>query len=201
MDDTGFGESPFRQQYQPAQSEKRSSKRIILIVVAVLLLGGGIFAATRFLGTSTSQPEKTEATPTPTEFVFPTDTPTPETSPTKEPSPTTKATPTKAPPANTIDKATGLDRAKLTVAVRNGSGTAGEAGKASDTLKGLGYTVSAIGNADNFDYVDVTIQVKSSKSNYLSLLRSDLSSSYTVGTASASLADSSSTDAVVIVGK
>ena len=62
---------------------------------------------------------------------------------------------------STIDKATGLDRANLTIAVKNGSGVTGAAAKASNFLKDLGYTVSSTGNADNSDYENTVIEVKS----------------------------------------
>ena len=85
--------------------------------------------------------------------------------------------------------------------MQNGSGVVGAAKKAADALKELGYGISSTGNADNYDYTNVTIQVKSGKSNFLSLLQKDLGSSYTVGTASADLTVTSSADALVIVGK
>ena len=94
-----------------------------------------------------------------------------------------------------------LDRGKLTVSVQNGSGVTGAAAKASDMLKKLGYNITATGNADKEDYQNLKIQVKTGKKDYLPLLKSDLSKSYTVGVASSDLAESSPTDAVVIIGK
>jgi hypothetical protein len=85
--------------------------------------------------------------------------------------------------------------------VQNGSGEAGVAGKGAATLKHLGYNVVDTGNADKFDYANVFIQIKSSDSDYLSLLKNDLGLSYTIGTTSADLPDSFSSDALVIIGK
>src|SRR3990167_9003906 len=83
---------------------------------------------------------------------------------------------------------------------QNGSGEAGVAGKAAGILKDLGYLAST-GNADNFNYSNVTIQVKSTKSDYLALLKKDLSASYTIGSSSSDLSATSSADALVIIGK
>jgi len=89
----------------------------------------------------------------------------------------------------------------MSVTVQNGSGEKGVAAKAADTLRGLGYNVVSAGNADNYDYSDVTIQVKSSKSDFLSLLKKDLSTSYTIGSSTSDLTATSSSDALVIIGK
>lgn len=98
-----------------------------------------------------------------------------------------------------IDKS-GLDRSKLSITVQNGSGTEGVAGKASAILKGLGYNVPTTGNADNYNYVGVTIKVKKENSNFLDLLKKDLSKNYVVNSSSSDL-PSSSPDALIIIGK
>jgi len=85
--------------------------------------------------------------------------------------------------------------------VQNGSGTAGVAAKGVSVLKGLGYDVVTSGNADNFNYTNVTIQVKSGKSDFLSLLKKDLGFNYTIGSATSDLPDSFSSDALVIIGQ
>ena len=134
------------------------------------------------------------ATPSPTEGL-PTETPTPTLVP------NTTTTPTPVPTLNPIDQASGLDRSQLAVTVENGSGEAGVAGKAADVLKHLGYNVTGTGNADNYNYTNVVIQVKGASSQYLTLLQTDLGLSYTIGTTSADLPDSFSSDAVVIIGQ
>jgi hypothetical protein len=85
--------------------------------------------------------------------------------------------------------------------VQNGSGTAGVGAKAAAVLKGLGYNVVVTGNADNFNYTNVTIQVKSGKSDFLALLKKDLGFNYTIGNATSDLPDSFSSDALVIIGQ
>lgn len=167
-------------------------KIIIFIVVVVLIILG----AFKFF--SGGQNNKIDVTPTPTQEVLPTDTPPP--SPTEGPSGTPSPSP--KPTVNAVDKSSGLDRSKLSIHVLNGSGTAGASRKASDFLEGLGYNVIEMGNADNFNYEQTSIQVKSASDKYLSLLKKDLSASYTVGSASADLSSSpEKADAVVIIGK
>ena len=179
------------------QSPKRS-KFLIFFVISIFIIVGA-FGAWQFFGAKSQEEEKIP-TPTPTEFQLPTEKPTPEATK-EEPANTPSPTSTPEPTVNPIDKTTGLDRSKLSIEVQNGSGAVGVAKKAADVLKALGYVISSTGNADNYEYSNVTIQVKGGKSNFLSLLQKDLGSSYTVGTASADLTATSSADALVIVGK
>lgn len=164
---------------------------VIIIVIVLILLGIFKFAS----GGS----KKIDITPTPTQEVLPTDTPTPEVSTT--PSPTEKPTATPKPSVNPIDKASGLDRSKLSIHVLNGNGIAGSSKKAADLLESLGYNVTKTSNADNFNYDKTVIQVTSEKSDYLALLKKDLSGTYTIGTASADLTGGSNYSAAVIIGK
>lgn len=126
-------------------------------------------------------------------------TPSPTSTPVAKESPSPASTPTPSP--SSVDTETGLDRSNLSVEVQNGSGTAGVAVKAKNFLKNLGYNVTSVGNADNFNYTDVTVKVKAADKKYLPLLIKDLSGSYTVGSSSSDLSASSSADALVIVGK
>ena len=177
----------------------KKSKRFLFLVVAIVIIIAVFFLGSNFLG-SKNKKESSKITPTPTEFQIPTDTPAPSSTeePTLTPKPTSSPTPKTA--SNPIDKATGLDRSKLSIEVQNGSGEAGVAGKGAGILKDLGYLTST-GNADNFNYSNVTIQVKSAKSDYLALLKKDLSTSYTIGSSSSDLSATSSADALVIIGK
>lgn len=186
------------QSYPFPPSSSRRSRRLFPLIALLLLVFLLIFVAARFIGSRKGQ-TKVALTPSPTEVIFPTDTPVP----TEVLSPTVKptSTPTPKPTVNPVDKATGLDRSTLSVSVLNGSGTAGVAGKASDLLKALGYRVVSTGNAASFDLVTTTIDVKSAKSEFLPLLKKDLSSSYTIGTTSATLSATASADAVLTVGK
>ena len=175
---------------------------VIVVVVAIVILG--IFKF--FTGGSGST---SDITPTPTLETFPTDTPFPtetpaEESPTPSPkaSPTTSATTTPKPTTgDTVDKATGLDRAKLSIHVFNGSGVTGAAKKASDYLESLGYNVVDFDNADSSDYTSTEIQVIPSKSDYIALLKKDLSANYTVGKTTDSPPSTETANAVVIIGK
>lgn len=99
-----------------------------------------------------------------------------------------------------VDKS-GLNRAALSVMTQNGSGIEGTAGKAAKILKEQGYNVTSTGNADNYNYAGVTIKVKKDKSNFLELLKKDLSKDYTVSAASSDLSSDSPTDALIIIGK
>lgn len=179
--------------------KKRSWKKALLVIVVLVLLGfGGYNAMAYFLGSGTpAQQEEVEITPTPTVEEQPTETPTPEESPTPE---VTKA-PTPRPTTSPIDKTTGIDRSELSIEVQNGTGEVGIAKKAADFLKSFGYKISSAKNADNSDYTNVTISVKAASANYLSLLKKDLNTQYTVGDTNSTLSASSSADAVVIIGK
>src|SRR3989344_999696 len=146
-----------------AQPKRKINKRFIYLALAILALII-IFFAFKTLGSSNKGNinDKPEVI-TPTGFPTETSIPSPSDSPTN--------TPTPKPTVNPVDKQTGLDRSELSVTVQNGSGEAGVASKGSDTLKNLGYNVIGIENADNFEYVNVSIQVKSGKSDYLNLLK------------------------------
>ena len=174
-----------------------SAKRYIIVIVIIVVLVIVILGIFKFASNSGSK--KVEITPTPTQEVLPTDTPTPEVSTT--PSPTEKLTATPKPSVNPIDKTSGLDRSKLSIHVLNGNGTAGASKKAADLLEGLGYNVTETSNADNFNYDKTVIQLTSEKSDYLALLKKDLSGTYTIGTASADLTGGSNYNAVVTIGK
>jgi hypothetical protein len=200
MEDNQF--QPPLGQVKYTNSSSNKSKKFLFMFIFLLLLVGVGFITTKYCLKSEKQTKSLTIVPTPTEYQFPTDTPTPQATPTaslKKVTPTTK--PTEKPTANPVDSTSGLDRSALSVEVQNGSGEAGVAGKGSDILKSLGYKVTAAGNADNFDYQNVTIQVKSIKSGYLALLKKDLGFSYTIGTTSADLSSSSTADALVIIGK
>ncbi len=168
--------------------KKRNPKNLLYLVGAVIIIVVLFNAIKMFTGGS-----KTAATPTPTPVAVETLTPSPEAS--------AKETATPKPTTNPVDSATGLDRSDLSVEIQNGSGAAGVAGKASDLLKGLGYNVASTGNADNFDYTDVTVKVKAAQKKFLPLLIKDLSTDYTIGSSSSDLSASSSADALVIIGK
>lgn len=189
-----YSSNPEPQYSTPPSPKKRSPRKFLYLlgVIVVILI---LLNAVRFIS---SRGKSSAPTPTPTislEAPSPSPTEQPTSSPTEAPTPTPKAT------SNSVDSATGLDRSKLSVAVQNGSGEAGVGAKASTLLKNLGYDVVSTGNADNFNYTNVTIKVKSTQQAYLPLLNKDLSANYSVGTTSADLTATSSADALVIIGK
>lgn len=197
MEDTSF-QSPINQFNYSSPEMPRKPKKFIYVILFLVILVGFFLTRNLFFG-SNKEKKSPETTPTPTEFQFPTDTPAPSISPTSEAEKPT-VTPTSK-TVNPVDASTGLDRSTLSVEVQNGSGETGVASKGSTVLKGFGYKVASTGNADNFNYENVTIQVKSTKANYLALLKKDLGFSYTVGSTSADLASTFTADALVIIGK
>lgn len=176
--------------------KRRISKRIalfgIFFIIILLLLGSVAYFVTR--GNSgeqvtesitlpdNSEPEVTEEEPT--------------TAPEESPEPTKEEEeeePTAAPTSATSTAGS--------VAVQNGSGESGVAAAAAAILRDSGFSIATTGNADNFEYTNVTIQVKNSKKSILSDLEEALSKDYTIDKTSTDLAESSSYDALVIIGK
>lgn len=195
------------------QREQKRSPRIIFTLIIVLLLSGFlVYAGSNILGIKETKVQEAKITPGPTEFVFPTESNSADAESNSadadaSSSPTPEAT-SIPPTINPVDKTTGLNRSKLSVAVQNGSGETGAASKVSEVLKEFGYEVVSIGNADSFTYENMVIDIKQDKSSYLPLLKKDLEITYTIGSTSATLSSSSSADAasaafdaVVIVGK
>lgn len=155
-----------------SSGRKRGPKKLLLALLAIILIVVlGFLLKGKLFKSST-------ATPTP--------------SPVSQESPTPQESATPSP---------SLDRSKLSVQIENGSGTSGVAGTASSFLKNLGYNVVSTGNADNFNFTGVTIQVKSSKSDFLTILKNDLKANYTISSATSDLSATSSADALVIIGK
>lgn len=210
MEESVFSQSPFSSDSSSSASNgggsSRRGKKLLFLIVLLIILGLIAFGAVKFLGGNVlgpaPTPTPTMAAPTPTDT--PTPTPEPSGSPTPtpktvaKPTPTSAVTPTKS-ASGTVDRATGIDRATITVAVQNGSGVTGAAKKAGDFLSGLGYTLGTVGNADTSDYAQTEIHVKAGKASLLNLLKKDLGTEYTVGTAASDYTGAG--DALVIVGK
>jgi len=189
--DLAMGETSF---YLRDETHKKN-KKLLLFLLLLLILGIGAFFVFKSFSPSKVGNSHVSLSPTPTEFVYPTDTP--AVSITTTATSASKLTPTPAPTKTSASDKTGVSP----ITVQNGSGEAGVAGKMSDYLKGLGYSVSSTGNAGSFDYTGVTIQTKASSAKYVLQLKSDLSKQYTVKIASSDLPATSSADIVVIVGK
>lgn len=189
--------------YTVSSSSKKNRKLVRFLLIGIVLVGVG-FGVFKLLGSSKKTDEAREEAKS-ADTSLPTNTPAPTIEATLTPSlsPTTAPTntPTPKPTANPVDKESGLDRSKLSIEVLNGSGTAGVGKKASTFLGDLGYKIASTGNADHYNYEKVSIEIRSGKSDFLSLLKKDLSGSYSIGSSSASLSASSSADARIIVGK
>ncbi|MEK7551333.1 MAG: LytR C-terminal domain-containing protein [Patescibacteria group bacterium] len=200
MEETQNFETPA--QFAPAP-KKKINKRFLYLIAFIVFLGVAFLGYSVLGSNKTSQSSQISQTPTPTEFIIPSDTPIPTEKVTDTPIPTEEIseTPTPKPTQNPVDSSTGLDRSGLTVTVQNGSGQSGVAKTGVDYLTNLGYDVSSPENADKEDYTGVTIQVKSTSNKYLTLLKNDLAKEYTVSVSTSDLADSFSTDALVIIGK
>ncbi len=101
-----------------------------------------------------------------------------------------------------FDTMTGIDRSIPKIYVENGAGNTGVANQMRDILKDFGYSVIGTGNADNFNYQDITIKTKKGFSDFLYILKRDIKiASFAVASASADLATDDTKDIVVIVGK
>lgn len=112
------------------------------------------------------------------------------------PTPTPTPVPTPTPTPNVTVK-----REDLSIKVLNGGGVPGAAGKMKSFLEEKGYTVSGVGNTEDYTYEQTEILVKSDKEAYRKLLQEDLNDDYVIGTGAATLSDDASEDAQVIVGK
>lgn len=113
-----------------------------------------------------------------------------------KPSPTQTPAPT---PVPTV--APTVKREDINIQVLNGGGVPGAAGKMRTVLTDLGYNVSDVGNTEDYSWEETEILVKAGSDQVLKMLEDDLKGKYTIGTASATLPDSVSYDARVIVGQ
>ncbi|HET7098739.1 MAG TPA: LytR C-terminal domain-containing protein [Patescibacteria group bacterium] len=114
---------------------------------------------------------------------------------TPEPTVTTEATasPTSTPSAK-------LDLTKYPVAIFNGSGIPGEAGKAKTLLTTAGFNVPTTANAATYDYTKTIIKAKSTvESDFIAKLAETLGKNYVVDK-SQTLDSTSKNDIEVIVG-
>lgn len=197
--DTQF--SNFTQYPKTASSPKK--RAFVYLGVFVLLIAGAILLGNSLLSSKNDQSKSIVLTPTPTVVVVvPTNQPSPTVTakPTDKPSPTvsTKLTPTPTTSPKTTTKPT--PSKSLQVEVLNGSGISGEAVRAASLLKAAGYSITGTGNADAFTYQETVIQIKKSKASFGAQLKKDLSDTYTVDPVIQTLAETSTSDAIVILG-
>lgn len=158
----------------PEKKKKSWVFPVVLLLIFLLGLGGGLFY---FF--STNDGVKLSFMPS-------------AATPTKTPSP--KEVMTTEAPETTVDSA------EYPVRILNGSGVAGEAGRAESLLQKEGFVVSDTGNAEKYDYEETVIQVrKGIKKAFIDKLIKVLEQSYVVASAPASL-EGQEGDVVVIVG-
>ncbi len=111
------------------------------------------------------------------------------------PTPTPTPTPSPTPTPKT------LNRADLSIQVQNGGGVPGAASKMKKLLEDKGYKVADVSNADDYTFEKTEIHLKSDKSDYATMLTSDLQDTYSLATDTGTLSSDSPYDARVIVGK
>ncbi|KKQ38490.1 MAG: hypothetical protein US54_C0009G0010 [Candidatus Roizmanbacteria bacterium GW2011_GWA2_37_7] len=89
------------------------------------------------------------------------------------------------------------------IEVQNGSGIAGEAGRAQTLLEDADFIIDSTGNADNYDYTETVIQAKEGVSEaWINKLTETLKEKYGVSSSVETLDDADSdSDVVVIVGQ
>ncbi len=109
-----------------------------------------------------------------------------------------RVTPTVEPTAT--PSVVAFERSSLAVQVLNGSGTAGVAGDMQTFLEEQGYENIEVGNAEDFDYENITILIKPEYEDSIDEIMSDFEGEYAVNSKTETLADDSEYDLVVIVG-
>ncbi|PIZ63647.1 hypothetical protein COY16_01450 [Candidatus Roizmanbacteria bacterium CG_4_10_14_0_2_um_filter_39_13] len=92
---------------------------------------------------------------------------------------------------------------EYSIEIQNGSGIAGEAGRAQSLIEGEEFVVDLTGNADNYDYTETVIQAKEGVSEaWLDKLKEVLKGKYDVKSRVETLDDADSdSDVVVIIGQ
>jgi hypothetical protein len=175
--------------FAPTPKKNRTGLIITVIIIIILVAGGYYFFK--------AQTNKAQPTPTPTTALMPTETPTetPTSTPSGTVTPSTTVSPTVRPTTGAVEEAT-----ELNIEVLNGSGTVGAAGEVRDYLAGKGYKNIDTGNADNFDYTNITINIKESRKAFLTDIQDALKDKYTLDE-SGTLSADSTYDVVIIVGK
>ena len=119
-----------------------------------------------------------------------------------EPSSGTEATETpKAEPVTTVEEPeVEVDLSTLSVNILNGSGTAGEAGKADRLITDLGFASTKTGNAGSYDFTSTVVQLKEgSSSQVYDKIEEKLMGTYTVEQGD-NLSEDSEYDVVITVG-
>lgn len=173
-----------------SQGGKKSKKKLLAIIGGILIvLIVLIVAISAFSSDEEPEDEDIFATPAITQAPSSTPEPTPEGDEEEADEDSDEETP---------DDDSEIDRSEYSILIQNGSGTAGAAGRLSDILGDLGYTVSGTENADSFDYTETEIYVANGNSTLLDLLESDLEDDYTIGETATDY--DGDDDALIIIG-
>ncbi|HRN69851.1 MAG TPA: LytR C-terminal domain-containing protein [Candidatus Woesebacteria bacterium] len=94
-----------------------------------------------------------------------------------------------------------VEKDAFSIEIQNGSGIAGEAGRAQELLEGEDFNVISTANADNYDYEETVIQASSDVSDaWIDELIAVLEQKYTVQTRIDDISGNSDADVIVIVG-
>ena len=169
------------------ESQEKNAKWLWLLIV-LIIIGSLVFAFVRGIGPFarfspfTKAEESEKFSPTPIS------------------SPITFSSPSPSPEATSEAKMEKPDKSEPSIRVLNGSGIAGVATTVKDFLEGKGWTVDAVGNAENYDYEQTVLRFKGGFAKYQEDLITDLSDDYSVTTGE-SLENSDDVDIEVIVGK
>jgi|GEM_PF-1877033 len=114
---------------------------------------------------------------------------------------TTAVTVTQKPSASPTPE--NVKKDAYSIEVQNGSGIAGEAGRAQSLLEDEDFVIDSTGNADNYDYTKTVIQAKKDVSKaWTDQLKEVLKGKYEVKSRVETLDDTDSdSDVVVIIGQ
>lgn len=168
-----FSQSPI---YQDNSQDGKNAKWL-WILIALIIIGALAFAFFRGIGPfAMLKGGQAEATPSPTPDSF-----------------FASPTPESTPGAN-------IDKTAAKIRVLNGNGQAGVASSGKAFVESKGYTVTAVGNADNFDFTDTVIKLKKTFKDFGEALVADLSGKYSVKVSPEVLEASDSADIEITIG-
>jgi LytR cell envelope-related transcriptional attenuator len=168
---------------KPEPEKKRFGVYFFVVAFLAFILGLGAMAAVSYFGLISLPLPKLSLTSNVGSLLGAKPTPTAQ--------PTQIAAPTEVP----------VNLAQYTIAVLNGSGITGQAGKIKDSLTSGGFTVNSTGNAANANFTKTEISAKKSVSPaYVSKLEDELKKTLDVDSTVATSPDSDSTDVTVTLG-
>jgi len=88
------------------------------------------------------------------------------------------------------------------IQILNGTGTAGQASEVSNLLNKNDFKIESVGNADNYDFSQTQIEVKSSvPTDIIDLIKKSLEDDYSAKVLTSNLPETSEFDIIVTTGK